>query len=226
MGHRSPGGVLGTSRLEYPRYGRYVALLAILILVLITVNTVLTKPNGATGIQPGHAVPPFAVPLAQATLEGAADVALRPGEGAKHAACALRGPQILNICQLYERRAVVLALFVQAGSCARILGDMQALAPSFPGVSFAAVSIKGERASLRRLVRARRLSIPVGYDGEGALAPLYKLATCPQVTFIYPGGIVQSQALLGRPPIGTLRARVRELLAATALRRSGAGAGR
>ena len=62
-------------------------------------------------------------------------------------ACEVRGPQILNICQLYERGPVVLALFVDAGSCADVLGDMQALAPSFPEVRFAAVAIKGGRGS-------------------------------------------------------------------------------
>lgn len=217
-GQGQPPVTAGPSRLEYPTYGRYVALLVIVILVLITINTALTKPNGASGIAPGKVVPPFAVPLALGTLEGAADVARHAGEGAKHAACTLRGAQILNICQLYEQRPVVLALFVQA--CARILEDMQALAPSFPGVNFAAVSIKGNRASLRRLVRSQRLSLPVGYDEEGALAPLYKLATCPQVSFIYPGGTVQSKALLSQPAIATLRARVRELLAASTRRRS------
>ena len=40
---------------------------------------------------------------------------------------------------------MVLALFVDAGSCPRILSDMQALAPSFPDVRFAGVAIKGDR---------------------------------------------------------------------------------
>ena len=52
------------------------------------------------------------------------------------------GRGILNVCQLYERGPVVLALFVDAGSCPAVLGDLQALAPSFPGVRFAAVAIK------------------------------------------------------------------------------------
>ena len=45
----------------------------------------------------------------------------------KWTACAVRGPQILNVCQLYDAGPVVLALFVDAGSCADILGDMQAM---------------------------------------------------------------------------------------------------
>ena len=85
---------------------------------------------------------------------------------------------------------------------------MQALVRSFPGVRFAAVAIKGERAQLRRLVRARGLTLPVGIDRDGALASLYKVVSCPQVNFAYPGGVVQSKALLRRPSLATLRARV------------------
>jgi hypothetical protein len=203
-----------------PRYGRYVGLLALVILLLITINTIVTKPNGARGVEPGRAVPPFAVPLVLGDLSGDADIAAHAGEGArgKVPACQERGPQILNICQLYERGPVVLALFISSGSCAAILSDLQALAPSFPGVQFSAVALKGDRRQLRRLVRTRGLSLPVGLDRDGSLLPLYKVATCPQVTFAYPGGVVESRALLTRPPIATLRARVRELVAASRAR--------
>jgi hypothetical protein len=203
-----------------PRYGRYVGVLALLILALITINTIVTKPNGAKGIEPGRSLAPFAVPLVSGRLTGDADIAVRADQGAagRVPACQLRGPQILNVCQLYERGPVVLALFVDAGSCAGILGDLQALAPSFPGVAFAAVAIKGERGPLRRLMRARGLSLPVGIDRDGALAGLYKVASCPQVSFAYPGGVVQSRALLNRPALATLRARVSDLVAAARAR--------
>ena len=202
------------------RYGRWVGVLALVILALITLNTVLTTPNGAAGLASGTALPPFALPLVTGNLQGDADIATRAddGEAGKHPACTLRGPRILNICQLYESGPLVLALFVASGSCARILADMQTLAPSFPGVRFAAVSIKGNRAALRALVRSRKLSFPVGIDNDGALATLYKVASCPQVTFAYPGGVVQGKPLLLRPPLATLHARVSELAAAARAR--------
>ena len=62
-------------------------------------------------------------------------------------ACAERGARILNVCQLYEQGPVVLALFVDAGSCPAVLSEMQALAPAFPGVRFAAVAIRATAAS-------------------------------------------------------------------------------
>ena len=50
----------------------------------------------------------------------------------------------------------------------------------------------------------------MGIDSDGALAALYKVASCPQVTFAYPGGEVQSGALLGATLAGhAARARSR-----------------
>ncbi len=220
----SAAGTAGTGGAAEPpartHYGRYVGMLGLLALVLITLNTALTKPNGATGIPPGQSLAPFAVPLASGSLVGDANVATTANQGSagKLPACQVRGPQVLNVCQLYEQGPVVLALFVNAGSCADVLGDLQTLAGKFPGVRFAAVAIKGERASLRRLVRTKRLTLPVGIDSDGALAALYKVASCPQVSFAYPGGRVQSKALLRRVPPATLRARVSELVAASRAR--------
>jgi hypothetical protein len=217
---RSSGGQQRPAGPHGPRYGRYVGVLGFLALVLITINTALTKPNGATGIPPGAPLAPFAVPLVSGGLSGDADVATRPDQGSagRVPACSLRGAQILNICQLYERGPVVLALFVDAGACPGVLSDLQALAPAFPGVGFAAVAIKGDRGPLRGLMRSRGLTLPVGIDADGALAVLYKVASCPQVTFAYPGGVVESRALLRRVPLASLRARVSELVAASRAR--------
>jgi hypothetical protein len=204
-----------------PHYGRYVGLLAVVVVVALTIAVALTSSNGAMGIPPGEAIPPFAAPLASGTLNGDVNVATHANEGSagKTPACAVRGAGVLNVCELYERGPVVLALFVDAGSCPAVLEDMQALAGEFPGVSFAAVSIKGERGSLRRLVLARRLrNVAVGFDSDGVLASMYRLVSCPQLTFVLPGGIVQSPALLSRPPLATLRARVGELVAAAKAR--------
>lgn len=212
------GGREDVSQLLPPtRYGRYVGVLALLALVLITLNTALTKPNGATGIQPGHRFAPFAVPLATGGLPGDANVATQPHQGSAGGvpACQVRGSRILNICQLYEQGPVVLALFVEGGSCPAVLSDLQSLTSTFPGVRFAGVDIKGSAGSVRELVRSKGLTFPVGIDRDGALAALYKIASCPQVSFAYPGGVVQSKALLRRVPLAALRTRVSELVAAS-----------
>jgi hypothetical protein len=197
------------------RYGRWVGVLAVVILILITINTIVTKPNGATGVAPGSAIPPFAVPLVTGDRVGAPDVATHPDEGqaGRVPACRLREPGVLNLCELYEGAPVALALFVDGGSCPQVLSDMQSLSAEFPGVRFAAVAIMGDRAALRRLVRSRGLTFPVGVDESGVLAALYKVASCPQVTLAYPGGTVAGRPLLGGTDKAVLRARLTELVA-------------
>jgi hypothetical protein len=216
---RRPGGLLAT-----PRQGRWIGGLAIVILVLITINTIVTPSNGLAGIAPGARMPPFAAPLATGNLQGSVNIATRPNQDSAHErpACAVRGPQILNICQLYQQGPVVLALFIDSGGCNDVLGEMQALVRTggarFSDVRFAAVALKGERDSLRALVRSRGLTFPIGVDSEGVLPAVYKMASCPQITFAYPGGVVQSKALLVTPSLAELRKRVSELVAATAAR--------
>jgi AhpC/TSA family len=206
-----PAGV----KIRPPRYGRYVALLAIVVLVLITINTIATKPNGGAGLASGTKLPPFAVPLALSDLPGDANVATGPNQGAAgHVpACSVRGPKVLNICQLYERGPVVLAVFVDGGSCPQVLSEMQALVTSYPQVSFAGVAIKGETAGVRKVIASKHLTFPVGLDRDGALAALYKVASCPQVTLARRGGEVDGKPLLGTPSASTLRGRVEELVA-------------
>ena len=203
-----------------PRYARYAGLVGLLIAALVLVNALLVSSDGAAGIAPGHRLAPFAVPLALSSLQGDANIAThaREGSAGNVPACSVRGIRVLNVCQLYEQGPVVLALFVDDGGCPKVLSEMQALLASSPGVRFAAVSIGGKRSQLRRLVRTRGLSLPVGIDEDGALATLYKVFSCPQVNFAYPGGVVQSKALLGTPSLAELRARVRQLVTASRAR--------
>ena len=78
------------------------------------------------------------------------------------------------------------------------------------------MAIKGERGPLLALIRKRELSsVQVGFDSDGVLAGLYKVASCPQVSFVLPGGVVQSPALLDAPSRQALRARVAELVVAS-----------
>ncbi len=225
------GGAFGLPRspmkASNPRYGRYAGLLGVVLLVAIIVNSLFVHRAGLAGIPPGQRMAPFAVPLALGSLEGDADIATRADQGAEGSvpACVERGSQILNICQLYEQGPVVLALFVDAGGCTSVLSEMQKLAPEFPSVRFAAVAVRGERKQVRRLIRSRGLTLPVGLDKDGGAADRYKVYSCPQVDFADRGGVVQSDALLLSPTLASLRARVSELVAASRSReRMGADA--
>jgi len=203
-----------------PGRGRYLGLLGVLALAVVIVVALLNGPRELHGIPPGKKFAPFAVPLASGNLSGDANVATRAGEGQEGSvpACSVRGSQILNICQLWERGPVVLAVFVDSGSCRKVLGEMQALKGSFPGVQFAGVALKGSRRSLRALIRSQSLTLPVGIDADGSLQGIYKVLSCPQVSFAYPYGKVQSPALLSTPTAATLRSRVAALVAAAKAR--------
>ena len=90
-----------------------------MVLILGTLSAFLAKHQGVNELRPGQPVPVFAVPLASGDLSGEADIATHANDGpaGKVPACLERGLAILNICELYERAPVVLALFVDASSC-------------------------------------------------------------------------------------------------------------
>jgi hypothetical protein len=201
-------------------YARYIAILGLIALLAFTLHVALTAHKGTTAVRLGTRVPPFAAPYAIGGPPGEVDIATHANDGlaGRVSACSERGAKILNVCQLYERGPVVLALFFQAGSCADVLDELGRLAPLFPQVGFAAVGVKEDAASVARLVRSKRLTFAVGVDAEGRLGHLYAMVSCPQVMFVYPGGIVQSAPLLSTPSLGALRARVAELLAAARAR--------
>ncbi len=202
------------------RYGRWVGAAAVLIVLAAAISSAVSRTGGVTGVAPGRRVPPFAVPLAVGSLTGDANIATRADEGSagRVPACTVRGSRVLNVCELYERGPLVLALFVEGGSCPAILTELERIRGSFRGVQFAAVAIKGSRGPLRRLIRAHHIGFPVGIDSDGALASLYDVASCPQVTFAYPGGLVQQRALLGGAGQPALSERVRDLVVAARAR--------
>ena len=196
------------------RWARYVAVVGLTALVGVTLYAELTRKGSTIGLRAGERLPPFAAPLVPGGPQGDVNVATKPNEGqaGRRPACQVRGPGVLNVCQLYEKGPLVLALFVDAGSCPKVLAHMQAVAPSFPGVGFAAVAIKGNRASLAKLVRSLHLTIPVGVDSDGILAGLYRMASCPQLTFAYRGGAVQGTDVFRVPSAKALHARVEQLV--------------
>lgn len=203
-----------------PRFARYIAVAGLTALVAVTLYAELTSHGAVSGVPAGSRVPPFAAPLALGGPSGDVNVAIRPhqGQAGRRPACEVRGPGILNMCQLYEHAPVVLALFIDSGSCTGVLDSLARVAPSFPQVRFAAVAIKGDAAAVGRLVRAKRLALPVGIDRDGILLGLYRMASCPQVTFVYPGGVAQGAALVDTPSPAELRARVARLLAGSRAR--------
>ena len=164
------------------RSGWLVGLVGVLVLAYITVNSLRTEGVGSRGPTAGEPLPPFAAPLARADLEGDANVSAD--------ACEVRGPEVLNVCELAAEGPVVLA-FVFAGvdECERQVDVLERVAPRFPDVRFAAVGVGRDREQLRRW------AIPVGHDADGAVASVYGVAVCPFMAFARQGGEVTGSAL-------------------------------
>jgi AhpC/TSA family len=180
------------------RYGWFVAVVGLLLVAYVSLNTLRTESVGSQGLKLGAKVPPFAAPLALGTIDGDVNVARKPNQGSAGArpACSVRGPQILNSCQLAERGPFVLAFLATRGTqCTRELDRLGRVQALHPRVQVAAVSIRGDRDDLRALVRRRHWPFPVAWDRDGILANLYGVAVCPQLTYALPGGVVQATSV-------------------------------
>ena len=165
------------------RPGVFVGLLVFAVMVYIVLNTLRTEGPGSRGVQEGTQLPPFAMPLAVSDLDGDANVSDK--------ACSVRGEKILNVCELAERGPVVLAFFAEPSQrCDDEVDTLDRLRSQYPDVQFAAVAIRGNRTDLRAVIRDSGLRYPVGYDHDGQVANVYRVAGCPTTTFAYPGGIV------------------------------------
>jgi peroxiredoxin len=159
------------------------------VMAYIVLNTLRTEGPGSRGLPAGSQMPPFAVPLALSDLEGDANVSDK--------ACSVRGPDVLNVCNLADRGPVVLAFFAEPSErCDDEVDVLNRLRARFAGVQFAAVAIRGDRDELRRRVRERGWRLPVGHDRDGAVANQYAVAVCPVVTLARRGGRVV-RTLLG-----------------------------
>jgi hypothetical protein len=164
--------------------GWIVGVLAVAVIAYISYNSLQTEGPGSRGLVAGSELPPFAVPLALSDLEGDANVSER--------ACRVRGPDVLNVCELAERGPVALAFFAEPSDrCDDEIDLLDRVRSRYPGVQFAAVAIRGDRDDLRRRVRERGWELPVGHDRDGAVANAYAVAVCPTVTFAERGGEIR-----------------------------------
>jgi hypothetical protein len=180
------------------RYGWLVAAAAFALIVYVSLNTLRSDHVSSRGPKPDSRVPPFAAPLALGDIEGDVNVARKAGEGeaGSRPACSVRGPGILNSCQLAERGPFVLAFLATRGTkCTRQLDVLERARAAHPDVQIAAVAIRGDRGDLRALVRSHGWRFPVAYDHDGILANLLGVAVCPLIVYALPGGIVRESTV-------------------------------
>ncbi|MGI8597431.1 MAG: TlpA family protein disulfide reductase [Thermoleophilaceae bacterium] len=150
-----------------------------------------TGTSALRGLPPGSTVPDAAVPLATGTLDGDANVARPGGPPADgRPACDVRGPGVVNFCDLRRRPLVVSFIVLRGTDCEPALDVFDRVSREVPEVSFVAVVSGESRSDVAALVRRRRLSVPVGVDRDGALVNLFRVGVCPTTTFSGTGGRV------------------------------------
>jgi hypothetical protein len=179
------------SLLPRSRYAWLVGVAAVLVAGFLLIGSTRPAGPGARGLPANAMLPPFAVVLATADVDCDSDddpcdanVARKAGQGeaGSRPACEVRGPKVLNVCELTERGPLVLGLMAaRSSSCVSSFDRLAQLPRRHRGLQVAVVSIRGDLADLRAIVRARRWRFPVGWDRDGVLASLYGVATCPYV---------------------------------------------
>jgi preprotein translocase subunit SecE len=146
------------------------------------------KGTGARGPTPGETTPPFAAPLALSNLVGDANIA--PD------ACSVSARRALVSCRAFAKGPVALA-FVSVGDkpCTEMLPALARAGRSIPGLTAAAIGIRGQRKELAKLA-AVNPGVEVAWDRDGALTNRYGVAVCPTVVVVREGGIV-AESLIG-----------------------------
>ena len=107
------------------RPGAIVGVLVFAALVFVALDALRTEGPGSRGMPGGTTLPALAAPLALSDLDGDAN-----GPTAR-ARCAAR--DILNVCQLSEQGAVVLAFFIESSDrCDEQLDTLDRMREEFP----------------------------------------------------------------------------------------------
>ncbi|HET6547632.1 MAG TPA: hypothetical protein VFG79_04185 [Solirubrobacter sp.] len=173
------------------RPGVLLAVFVVALLGFITLNSVRSDSPGSTGLAAGAALPPFAMPLSTSSCRGRCDanVATARGQGSAGArpACEVRGPDVLNSCELGEGGPFVLAfLFLPVARCRDQVPVLERVAARHRDVRFRIVAVRADAAEARGL----KTGLPVGYDHDGAVANEYAVVVCPTITYVARGGRV------------------------------------
>lgn len=194
----APAGVISGHR-----HAWLLGVVAILAVAALSIQSSRPEAPSATGVPAGERLPPFAVVLATSDAvcdddddpcdaNVAASGARVQSSAGRRSACEVRGPTVLNVCELNERGPLVLGLAASRGaSCLDAWDRLEPLARRHRGLQVALVAIGGGLGELRESVRRHRWSFPVGWDRDGILASVYGVAACPYVTVARWGGRVE-----------------------------------
>jgi peroxiredoxin len=158
-------------------YAVAVGVLFLAVIVFVSINTVSNKP---IGLQPGAAAPKFAAPSATGTIDKDANV--NPAK-----ACGIRGKDVINICDYFDRPLVLTAWFSRCGGhCEPQLNRVERARRRFPDVAFVGLDVRDSLKKARETVLRHGWRFPMALDRDGAVSGLYGVVVGPTTFFIYP----------------------------------------
>ena len=184
-------------RAEPPRAGgRYLWIVGMAFVVAVVVAGLNSLPNagrGNSGPAAGQSLPVFAAPLASGAVEG--DVNVRQprsgtdSEGSRPA-CDVRGPGIVNLCDLRKKPLVITFAGPGGGECGARLDIVDRLDERHRDVSFLGVVSDRDRGEVAELASEHGWTMAVAVDRDRALFNLYRAGLCGSTVFAHRGGRV------------------------------------
>ena len=200
---------------EAPQRASWTWLLGLVVVVGVIAVPLLLMTGGAgdaaRGLKAGSMIPPFAAPLAASDIDGDVNLARRAdsGEAGAVAACSVRGPGIVNSCDLVRRKPAAILFITSRDRCERQLDVLDSVLTAGGPVNALAVGVRGDRDEGRK--EARRWNTPLAFDRDGVLAASFGIELCPQITVVRRGGRVAG-TIIGSVDARQLRAQLRRML--------------
>jgi hypothetical protein len=164
-----------------------------IVVIIAGISSIPNKGKSLFGPSQGTVLPRFSAALASSNLEGDANVCQRTRcPQNKKPACAIRLPGALNVCPPWRRPTILTFVFDRGADCFPQGDRLQRAVPRLRGVDAAIVYFSHSPwDQIRRNVRNRGWTLPVGVDHDGAVANLYSVGGCPTTVFARPGGRVR-----------------------------------
>lgn len=170
------------------RYMWVVGIAAVIVIVLAGISTLPKKGVGFRGIPRGHSLAPFAAPLVSSHYDDPASIQRRRG-GGHPAACEVRGPGIVNLCDLRKRPLVITFIANGGGGCDEQLDRVDRIRTQFPQVTFLGVITLKPLSEAKDIVASHGWGFPVALDRDGRLLNNYGVGDCPTTVFARRGGV-------------------------------------
>jgi hypothetical protein len=184
------------------RYMWVVGVAALIVIIIVTINSAGNPGRGYLGPKPGTSLPPFAAKAAASGTAGDANVRPETGGNATQGpvpACQVKGPDVVNICELWDKPVVVTFVadgFQSSEQCREAFAVVEEVKAQSPGVNFVGV-ISGVDSpeEAKALATAGDWTFPIASDPDAAVFNVYRAGDCPSTVLASAGGTVSGTRL-------------------------------